>query len=127
MMKYLRIALVVLSISSIVRTVNASNNNHNDDEGCDSSRRYLKGPHDKEEESGGGIADQEKDRRTEAELFDDVGITPSIVGGMDVTPPRKYKVESIDTDHFLFIYYSSQHVYTAALTFTHHFTYHAYR
>lgn len=89
-MNYLRMAIVVLSISSIVRAINASNNNYNDDEGCDSSRRYLKGPHNDAEESG-GAADQEKDRRTEAELFDDVGIIPSIVGGTEVDPRRKYK------------------------------------
>jgi len=110
MMKYLRIALVVLSISSIVRTVNASNNNHNDDEGCDSSRRYLKGPHNDAEESG-GIADQEKDRRTEAEdfvqMFDDVGIIPSIVGGTEVDPRRKYKVESIAIDHVHILFFSA--------------------
>lgn len=100
MMKYLRIAIVLLSISSIVRAINASNNN-NDDEGCDSSssRRYLKGPHDVVEESVGGIiTDQEKDRRTEAEDFVEMfaadvdDIIPSIVGGTEVDPRRKYKV-----------------------------------
>ena len=109
MIHFLRSIAVFLAIGSIVsstiRTCHASNiKSNNDVEGCDSSssnnRHYLKGPHEalplEDERVTTGNTDQVQDEdstsRHHHRVMEEEVITPSIVGGTEVSPRRKYPV-----------------------------------
>ena len=96
--------LTVGSIAVTLPTCHASNTNTNNDvEGCDSSssnnRHYLKGPHEvlplEDERVTTGNTDQAQDEdssRHHHRVMEEEVITPSIVGGTEVSPRRKYPV-----------------------------------